>query len=251
MGVDKKGEEILKSVKFDKFRRELIDSIMLKISQGGATGRNIRHIIEETLEEKKFEDLMEKLMEKIAKETNINERDRHTVASMLLEEEVADEIKQHLGGQVEEKIGVTEKEEEIQKRGEEKRIWKNIGLKRFIGKEQEMLRDILTLVKEQDTIKLTLLSGFTFLLISALLFNSIYKTIVVGLTLTVVPGESFKIKLANIAGAIGGVLIFFISLTLLLEYMVTTRTRDEQIKMLARQYLESRETGSKKRKTIS
>jgi len=78
------------------------------------------------------------------------------------------------------------------------------------------------------------------LIASALLFNSIYKAVVVGLTLTVFPADTITIKVANIIGGFGGVLIFFTSVTTLIEYILASERRDEHIKELARSYLEKK-----------
>jgi hypothetical protein len=65
----------------------------------------------------------------------------------------------------------------------------------------------------------------------------VYKAIVVGLTLTTFEGDGI-IPLANVLAGLGGVLLFFISLAITVQFLMTVKKRDEQLKQLADQYLQ-------------
>lgn len=240
MGVDSKGKEILEKADFDKFRKAFIDSIMRRISFEGKAGSDISTIIEQILREEGFDTLVRKLVENIAKETNMSIENSRKALPVLLEEDVANDIKKDLQGQVQETRNYKsiKKNGGIYKKGEETKLWKNVGVKRFIGQKPSIVNDVFSLIKEHNIIKYTISMGFCFLAISALLFHSLYKAVLVGLTLTAFPGESAITKTANIIGGVGGILIFFVFLTLVLQYLLLTKTRDEQVKELARNYLE-------------
>ena len=82
------------------------------------------------------------------------------------------------------------------------------------------------------------ISGFLFLIISAILFRSFYKAILVGLTLTAFEEEILYIKVANLLGGIGGILIFFTSLSIVLQHFLVIKSRDETLREIARRFLE-------------
>jgi len=116
-------------------------------------------------------------------------------------------------------------------------LWDNVP-SRYLGQKTSLLQDVLLLIKENEAIKLTLFLGIVFLVISSILFNSVYHAIIAGLTLSAVPGASVTILIANILRAFGGILIFFVSLSLIFQHILLTKTRDEKIRELAHKYLE-------------
>ncbi|RLF28451.1 MAG: hypothetical protein DRN05_04085 [Thermoplasmata archaeon] len=242
MAVDKRGKEILEEAKFDKFKQAFIDSIMRKISIEGRYGTDIRPIIEETLKEEDFIDFFNKLAEIIRKKTEINGRECDRTASALVEEAFVKDISDVFSGQLKEskESRFSKEEMEIYRKGERFRLWKDANLKRFLGGRPEKLNDIIRLFREHSIIKAIVFIGIGALGISAVLFGSIYKALVVGLTLTMFSGETLQIKIANILGGIGGVLIFFTSITILLEYILLTARRNEQIQEMARRYFEKK-----------
>lgn len=242
MGVDTKGKEILEMVKFDEVKQAFIDSLMRRICREGTSGCELKTIVERTLEEKEFNALVNKLVQNIAGETGLSTRDSRKALPVLLEEDVAEEMKRSFEGQLQERRDLKRKknEREFYLKGERLGLWKDAGVKRLLGERPPVIPDALGFLREHTIMRYTLFAGFCLLVISALLFGSVYKAVVVGLTLTAVAGESAITKVANILGGLGGILIFFVSLTLLLQYLLTAKIRDEQIKAIARRSLERR-----------
>ena len=236
MTVGRVGKEILEEADFNKFRQALIEELVKKISRGGCYGADIRQIIEETLREEEFVNFANKLAKIIEKRTNISKGSANEAACQLVEEEIADDIKGILHGHLEEEKGKSKKEKEIDYMGRETKLWDE-ATKRFIGKKHG-LKDIALILKEHRLMRITIVTGFILLIISAILFNSIYKAIVVGLTLTIFSGDSLRIKLANILGGLGGILIFFTSISILLQYALLEERRSMELKEMARDYLE-------------
>ena len=239
MTVDRKGREILKEVHFDKFREAFIESLMKKISIEGKYGSDIRPIIEETLKEEAFTDFINRLVNIIERETSFKKEICNKTASALVEEDIAGEIKDILKGELEEEkeYRKSKEEEEICLKGNEYKLWRSKA-KHFLGKKSTLLNDISKLLKEHRILLYTIFTGIGFLVISAILFGSIYKAIIVGLTLTTIQDSSISAKIANVLGGLGGILIFFTSITILLNYILLTERRNEHIKELARKYLE-------------
>lgn len=229
--IEKKGKEILQEAKFDEFRQALIDSLMKKISIEGRCGADIRPIIEETLKEEFFVDFVKNLAKIIERRTRMKKEDINKTAYRLVEEDVVEDIKNILQGQMEEKEEKSKKDI-----GKEHHLWGETKV-RLLGKKPK-LKDIAMLFKEHYIMKYTIIIGAIMLIISAILFGSIYKAIAVGLTLTIFQGNSIHIKIANVLGGLGGILIFFTSLSILIEYIMLTERRSRQIQELAKKYFE-------------
>ena len=239
MVINLKGRKILKEPLYDKFRELLVDEIIKTIDLEGKYGSELRPIIEKTLRKEKFKEMVDKLMKSLAKETKIDDKYSRDALSILIEEDVARDIKNDLEDQIEERYDVKrdKESERLYREGINNNLWDRVP-SRYLGQKTSLLRDVLLLIKENEAIKLTLFLGIVFLVISSILFNSVYHAIIAGLTLSAVPGDSVTIMIANILGAFGGILIFFVSLSLIFQHILLTKTRDEKIRELAHKYLE-------------
>ena len=104
---------------------------------------------------------------------------------------------------------------------------------RFIdfGDHQNKLKSLT-----QQVIRYPLFLGIIFLCIAAVFFNSAYKAIIVGLTLTYFEGDNI-IQLANVFAGIFCFFLFFIFFLFIFQYLMTVKKRDDQIKKLADNYL--------------
>ncbi|MFO8051828.1 MAG: hypothetical protein R6V01_09055 [Thermoplasmatota archaeon] len=118
-------------------------------------------------------------------------------------------------------------------------LWKDTP-KRYLGSRKIPFKDMLDLLRENKFIDAVIITGIILLSLSAGLLGSIYDALVAGLTLTTAPGDQMRIMIGNITGAIGGILIFFVAISLLFQYMLLVRTRDERIRNKANRYLERR-----------
>ncbi|HDN97676.1 MAG: hypothetical protein DRP67_04115 [Candidatus Omnitrophota bacterium] len=233
MPLDLKGKEILKEVNYEKVREAIIDSILKRISREGTQGCDLRLIIEKTLQEKDFSDFIKRLVEKIREKTKMTEKESKISASYLIQEDIGNEICKDMEGEMEE---VTE-QKGIQEKGEKEKLWTG-SKRRFLGKRAPILPDLFGIFKRHLILRITICVGFLFLIISAVLFRSFYKAILVGLTLTAFEEESLYIKIANLLGGIGGILIFFTSLSIVLQHFLLTKSRDETLREIARRFLE-------------
>lgn len=238
MSLSIKGKEILKDSNYNLFRKAFIDSIMQRISLEGQVGSDIRSIISKTLEEEKFDIIVDKLLQNIAKKTNLSKEESIKAIPILLEEDVAGEISKNLPGQIREEkvVGKKTKEDEIYNKGKANKLWEAINFKHLIGTKVSLIDDIFLLLKRSKAIRYALLSGLSFLIISAIIFKSIYKALIVALTLTNIPGNSAIIMIANVLGGLGGFLIFFVSLTFIFEYIFHLERSNRQVQDMARNY---------------
>jgi len=210
MGVGNKGKKVLKNVDYDVFKRAFIQAIMENIREKGVSGKEVQEIIKETLDDKRFNFFVKKSLKNIAKETNMNPKECEQALPVLMEEEVADELDDNLKGEIhnEEK-----KKKKIDKKGRHQGLWYNLPFKRVLGKKPRLFPEFIKLIKTQRVIRYPLFLGIIFLCIAAVFFNSAYKAILVGLTLTSFQGN-IVIQLANVFAGLGGVFCFLFPLRL-------------------------------------
>ena len=234
MAVDRKGKEILEELNYEKVRNEIIEGIIRRISKEGTTGCNLREIIENTLKEENFSEFINRLVKKIQQKTHMSEEESKLSASYLIQEDVGEEIQKNMEGEIEE---IKEKEENIQKKGKEEKLWTS-STTRILGKKYSFFHEFMNILKRHLILRSTIITGMVFLIISSILFHSIYKAILVGLTLTAFEEEPLSIKIANLLGGIGGILIFFTSLSIVLQHFLTIRARDEMLREIAKKFLE-------------
>jgi len=239
--VDKKGKELLREADFDKFRRAIVEDLVRTIASEGRYGSDIKPIIEETLKEEAFAKFAKKLRGRLEQKAHMGGRVCDGAACRLVEEEVANDIKSILPGQIDEEVVEPPRgEKEAYLKGRESGLWRGTSSRLFLGRKAAVIRDLITLFKEHRVVLYIILAGMGLLFISASLFGSIYKALVVGLTLTIFPSEGSRMKIANVLGGLGGILIFFTSFTMIMQYILLSSRRNEQIRELARRYLEKK-----------
>ena len=243
MPVELKGKKILKDIDYERIRESLIESIIEKISKEGTQGYDLRLIIEEILKEDKFKEFIGKLVEQIQKRTEMNEKESKISASYLIQEDIGDEIIKNIKEVEKEEIG-NQQEKKVSEKGEKEGLWKK-AKKISLGRKYNFFKELLRILKRHFVLKLTIITGIVFLITSSILFHSVYKAVLVGLTLTAFPDERLYIKIANLLGGIGGILIFFTSLSIVLQHFLVVRSRDELLRELARKFLESKSIESK------
>ncbi len=234
MTLGNKGKKVLKNVNYDVFRQAFIKSIMKNIRQSGMSGQNIQDIIKQTLDDKRFKLLVKDTLQNIAKETDMNPRECKQALPLLIEEDVAKDLDDNLEGEVHSQ---KKTDKTIYEKGEEQGLWYNLGFKRILGEKPKFFPDLVNLIKTQNVIRYSLLLGSLFLCISTIFFQSAYKTILVGLTLTAFEGDLY-VKIGNVFAGFGGVLLFFISLAITVQFLMNVKKRDDQIKKIADEYLQ-------------
>lgn len=244
MPIDEKGQEILKRIGYHRFRQAIIDSIMNKISVDGISGCNLRPILEETLKDEHFSDLVKKIAKEIELTTNMNRSESEKSASYLIEQELGSDIAQNLKEPPQDKPEEEprKKDKVIQRKGLRARLWKGTWSDIFLGRKSIFVVEIVRILGTHPILRIIILMGIAFLIISSILFNSVYKAVLVGLTLTAYPGESLRLKAANLIGGMGGVLVFFTAVSILVQFFLITRSRDEHIRELARKCLQESRT---------
>lgn len=247
MSVDVKGKEILKNINYEKIRDELIKSIMEKISKEGVYGCDLRLIIDDIFKTEKFQEFVKNLISEIQKNTEMDEEESKISASYLIQEDVGNEISENIKGEVEKKEIDKSENKKISEKGEEEKLWKGIR-KISLGKEYEFFNELWQIFKRHFVLRLTIITGVIFLITSAILFKSVYKAILVGLTLTAFKDEDIVIKVANLLGGIGGILIFFTSFSIVLQHFLVVRSRDEFLREIARKVLETKISENSDRK---
>ena len=241
MPVDIKGKQILRDPHYIQLRQNLIDEIMKKIDEEGKHGIELREYIMEALKDDRYQPLIKEMMAKVEERANIRKEDCRKVLAVLLEEDIAGDIKKNMGDNIEEKEegGWAGEKSRINREGEKKKLWRDAPM-RYLGSRKIPLKDLWDILRENKFIDTVIITGIVLLVASALLLGSPYDALVAGLTLTTAPGEEIRTMAGNIIGAIGGILIFFVAISLIFQYMLLIRTRDDRIRERANRYLERR-----------
>lgn len=238
MPVEIEGKKILREPAYERLRQIIIDDILGTIDQEGKYGQELRPIIEDTLKDGRFKSLVVKLFDDIMKHTNISPKECKKALSMLMEEDIADDIKRNLDHNLEEQAGKRKRGRgrSLYEEGESRLLWRDVP-RRYLGSRVSALRDIISLVVNNTAVQIAFIGGITLLVLSTIMFGSLYEAVLAGLTLTAVGAETTGRKLANVLGALGGILIFFVSLSLVFQYLFLTRSRDKWIRDIAARYL--------------
>lgn len=239
MSLDIEGEKLLEKANFKGLRQRLIQSVMENISKHGVAGQHIDKIIEESLREDIFKDFVEKLARYIDEKNKLSQREKDKTISTLVEED----IKGDLGRMLPEQLGDNEVksctggEKRIYKKGQRAQLWKNKDFRQLIRGDLPFLEELRRMFEEQRPLLYIIMAGFLLLLVSAVLFGSLYQTIITGLTLTALDSARLSDKFANVMAGLGGVLLFFTSISILVQYMIIKNAQTEEIRKSAQEIL--------------
>jgi hypothetical protein len=222
-------------------REALIDRIVETIDREGKHGEELRHIIARTLEDERFRALADTLIENIVRKADIGEKESRRLLSMLMEEDVADEIMRGMEYEAEETEdpGHRVDRHQLDRLGRLKRLWTRAP-RRYLGGRASLIADVVCILRRNAPVKVTFVTGFVLLVISAVLFGSPYLAMLTGFTLTAVPAETTAERVANIVGALGGILLFFLTVSLVFQYLLISKGRDEKVRERASRYLRKR-----------
>ncbi len=230
MSLNSKGKKLLRETNYRKIREQLLKDITESINIEGVHGDKITYHIEKALEKEDYEEIKSELVEKIKDHLGLEIQEAENVLLVILQEDICSELQDNIYTHSEKRDDLIS--DQIYKKGKQKKIWEQVR-SIVLGKETSALGDLMILLKEHSIIRWTLLVGFVLLTISSVLLDSIYKSVIAGLTLTAEPGDSLRIMIGNITGALGGILLFFVFISLLIQDKYLARTRDERLRKLA------------------
>jgi len=230
MSLNSKGKKLLRESNYRKIREQLLKDITESINIEGVHGDKITYHIEKALEKEDYQEIKIELIDKIKEELGLEIQEAENVLLVILQEDICSELQDNIYTHSEKRVDLIS--DQLYKRGKQKKIWEQVR-SIVLGKETSVLSDLMILLKEHSIIRWTLLIGFLLLTISSLLLESIYKSVIAGLTLTAEPGDSIRVMIGNITGALGGILLFFVFISLLIQDKYLARTRDERLRKLA------------------
>ncbi len=230
MSLNSKGKKLLRESNYRKIREQLLRDITESINIEGVHGDKIIYHIEKALEKEDYQGIKSELVDKIKEELGLETKEAENVLLVVLQEDICSELQDNIYTHSEKRVDLIS--DQLYKRGKQKKIWEQVR-SIVLGKETSALGDLMLLLKEHSIIRWTLLVGFVLLTISSLLLDSIYKSVIAGLTLTAEPGDSLRVMIGNITGALGGILLFFVFISLLIQDKYLARTRDEKLRKLA------------------
>ncbi len=230
MSLGRKGKKILRESNYRKIREELLIDITESINFEGVHGDKITYHIQKALEKENHFEFKRELVDKIKEELDLNEAEAENALLVMIQEDIRKELEDDIYTHSEKRGEIIPGK--VYKKGKQKKIWDDVR-SIVLGKETSSLGDMMLLLREHSIIRWTLLIGFGLLTISSILLESIYKAIIAGLTLTAESGETLRIMIGNITGALGGILLFFVFISLIIQDKYLARTRDERLRKLA------------------
>ncbi len=230
MSLNTKGKRLLRESNYRKIREQLLKDITESINLEGVHGDKITYHIEKALEKEDYSEIKNELVEKIKEELEVTREEAINTLLVILQEDICLELQDNIYTHSKKREDLIS--DQVYKKGKQKKIWEHVR-SIVLGKETSSLGDLILLLREHSIIRWTLLVGFILLTISSLLLESIYKSVIAGLTLTAEPGDSLRIMIGNITGALGGILLFFVFISLLIQDKYLARTRDERLRKLA------------------
>lgn len=231
MVLKSKGKRLLRKSSYQKVRDQLMKDITESINLEGVHGDKIIYHIENALDKEEYGEIKEELINKLMEEMDVEDEEQAEEALMvMLQEDICSELRKTIHTHSKKRKDVIS--DKIYSRGKKKKIWEHVRAV-VLGKETSAFGDLIILLKDHSIIRWTLVVGFILLSVSSYLLGSIYKSVIAGLTLTAEPGDSLRIMLGNVTGALGGILLFFVFISLLIQDKYLARTRDERLRRLA------------------
>ena len=231
MSLDYKGKRLLRESNYSKFRDQLIKDIAESINISGVHGDRVIEHISNVLQDEKYDAITRELIDKIKEKMDLDkEYEAEDALMVILQEDVCSELHKNLYTHPE-KLGDLISEG-LYKKGKRRKIWEDVQTRK-LGKKTSVLGDLMILLSKHSIIRWTLILGVTLQTVSSILLRSVYKSVLAGLTLKAEPGESFRIMMGNVIGALGGILLFFVFVSLLIQDKYLARKRDERLRRLA------------------
>jgi hypothetical protein len=239
MPIKKKGEKILRAAGYKNFKKHISRAVAQYIRENPEVGRGLHKVVEETLENGEFKNFFNNLTQKTKEITELPKEEARESASILVSEEISKEIKEKVPELITPINGEPEhpSRQKIYRKLSLKGILKGKYLERVIGPKTLLRRTLGRFFRKRPIFIMLFGIGAALIVISGILLGSVYNALIVGLTLDVIPTESIAGKIGNIVGGLGGIIIFFNSITLGVIYFLEKERRREQIRELADEYL--------------
>ncbi len=239
MPVDQKGKEVLKAAGYRTVRRDISKAVAEYTRDQGRAGEDLYSIVERILGEEKFRKFFEGLIRRTMEATKLTEKESKRCASMLVGEETYEDLRRVPGLVYSDREARDGKMEKIFTKSRRKGLVKGRYERRGILRAKPgVLCSLVELFRDNPILWKIVGIGIFLILTSAFLLGSFYDALIVALTLNAIPAPTLILKLGNILGAIGGVLIFFTSIALVLSHLMEKERTRELMHRLAEKYLE-------------
>jgi len=231
MSLNSKGKNILRKSGYRRVRDQLLKDVTESINIEGSYGDKIIDHIDRVIDKDVYTEIKNELSELIKENLGIEDQEEVSkFLKVLLQEDISPELSENLYTHEHGRKDIISDED--YRTGKQEKLWEHVSTV-VLGKETSPFDDLMILLKEHSIIRWTLVIGFFLLGISSFLLRSVYKSVIAGLTLTAEPGESLRIMLGNITGALGGILLFFVFISLLIQDKYLASNRDEKLRKLA------------------
>lgn len=239
MPLDQKGRNILKATNYEKVRRGIAKAVAEYIKDRASTGEDLQSIVEKVLQEENFREFFQDLVRRTQQVTKLSEGDSKNCAYMLVSEETGRELKRVVPHLIAEQGG---KPAERRRKLHEKLRSRGVVKGSYVGQAvvcgRKGVGTVLgDLLREHPILLRIILAGVAFISLAVLLIGSVYETLLAALTLQPSSATTVWGKLGNILAALGGVLLFFTSVSLIVSHILDQDRKRRMVYRLAEEYL--------------
>lgn len=244
MPVKKKGKKLLGMTGYEKFKTHISRAVAEYIRDNPDEGENLHEIVKKTLEAEEYKMFFNNLTQKIRKTVKVAGAEASKSASILVDEEISQELQKKVPGLVGTPLGKETKDRIKQKLHRElcsMGVLKGEYEERIVGSKTLVWNAMRRFFRRRTVFIKILGLGIGLIVVSGIMLGSIYDALIVGLTLDAIPTESIAGKMGNIVGGLGGIVIFFTFVSLGVTYFLEKERKREQISKLADEYLKKTE----------
>jgi len=244
MPVKKKGNKLLERTGYKKFKKRISRAVAEYIRDNPEEGENLHEIVKKTLEVEKYKEFFDNLTQKIKKTVRVDEAEASKSASILVDEEISQEIQKNVPGLVSTPLGKESKDhikQGLHRKLRSLGVLKGEYVERIVGTKTLVGESIRRFFRKRTVFIKILGLGMGLIIVSGVLLGSVYNALIVGLTLDAIPTESIPGMIGNIVGGLGGIIIFFTFVSLGVTYFLEKERKREQISKMADEYLKKTE----------
>ncbi len=240
MPLDQKGRNILKAARYEQVRKDLAKAVAEHIRDRGSAGEDFHSIVEKVLQEDRFKKFFENLVKHTQRATDLSERDSRSCASMLVSEQTGRDLERVVPELVVERDGKpAERKERLFQKLRNCGVVKGAYVERAVMcKRGGFVASVADVLRNHPIILVVVGVGAAFVALGAMLIGSVYQALLAALTLQASNVSTVPAKIGNILAALGGVLLFFTSVSLVISHILEQDRKRRMVYRLADQYLQ-------------
>jgi hypothetical protein len=238
MPIDRKGKDLLRAAKYDRFKKDISRAVAEYIRDRGSAGEDLQRIVEQVLREERFRPFFDDLTERTRRATMLPEKESRSCASLLVSEETGRDLQRTVPALVVEQDGRPEEKRYVQRLRSSGLFCGPYVERSVVCRRVGRLSAVWELLSQHPSLLLVIGFGAGMIVVAALLLGSVYEALLAALTLQASDVSTAGGKIGNIFAALGGVLLFFTSISLIVSHLLEQDRKRRTVHRLAEEYLQ-------------